>query len=404
MVFVFEGDGTRTAEAFDGDANGAPLLTVTYTQSNSAPSVSASVDIPVIQLSDTAYLNATADDDGLPVEPGFLTHQWSVGNGPGGVTFGDPDSPSTSASFNVVGTYDLIHTVSDGQLSGQDTVTVTVEPTPQNQAPVVMAGDDQVIDIGEVMALNGFVDDDGLPDAGVPLIIEWTQVSGPGTAVVQDDDNVSTVVSYSEPGVYTFELSAYDGELLSTDEVVVTVVDFVASNSVTIPIINGNDDMEEFADGGPDLVSSDLEMTFDKSNQIVGMRFQAVPVPNGAIITAAHVQFTVDEVDSAPTDLIVQAEITDNSAPFADEMRNLSSRSLTLASVPWSPPAWTVRGQSGAPQQTPDLAGLIQEIVDQPGWTSGNALSILVEGNGVRTAESFDGDADSAARLVIEYQ
>jgi hypothetical protein len=72
--------------------------------------------------------------------------------------------------------------------------------------------------------------------------------------------------------------------------------------------------------------------------------------------------------------------------------------------VAWSPPDWTAVGAAGAAERTPDLAALLQEIVDRPGWAPGNALALLVTGTGTRTAESFDGLASAAPLLRVEYR
>jgi hypothetical protein len=55
-------------------------------------------------------------------------------------------------------------------------------------------------------------------------------------------------------------------------------------------------------------------------------------------------------------------------------------------------------------QRTPDLAEVIQEVVDQPGWSPGNALVLLVSGSGKRVAEAFDGVASAAPELVLVYE
>ena len=36
---------------------------------------------------------------------------------------------------------------------------------------------------------------------------------------------------------------------------------------------------------------------------------------------------------------------------------------------------------------------MLQEIVDRPGWSTGNALALIVTGTGSRVAESYDGGA-----------
>jgi hypothetical protein len=60
-------------------------------------------------------------------------------------------------------------------------------------------------------------------------------------------------------------------------------------------------------------------------------------------------------------------------------------------------------GAAGAEQRTPELASVIQQIVDRAGWQSGNALALFVTGSGHRTAVAFDGAATGAALLHIEY-
>ena len=55
------------------------------------------------------------------------------------------------------------------------------------------------------------------------------------------------------------------------------------------------------------------------------------------------------------------------------------------------------------PISVPDLASVIQEIVNRSGWVSGNALAIMVAGSGRRTAESYEGRATGAPLLHVEY-
>jgi hypothetical protein len=66
-------------------------------------------------------------------------------------------------------------------------------------------------------------------------------------------------------------------------------------------------------------------------------------------------------------------------------------------------PAWTA-GSVAAAQRTPDLAWVVQEVVDRPGWASGNALALLVTGRGHRTAVAYEGGAARAAVLHVDYR
>jgi len=90
---------------------------------NSAPSVDAGAD-QTVYVGQSAWLNGTASDDGLP--SGSLSYQWTKVSGPGSVSFASPGSAETSANFSAPGTYVLRLTVSDGALSASDEVTVTV--------------------------------------------------------------------------------------------------------------------------------------------------------------------------------------------------------------------------------------------------------------------------------------
>ncbi len=70
----------------------------------------------------------------------------------------------------------------------------------------------------------------------------------------------------------------------------------------------------------------------------------------------------------------------------------------------WSPVPWTTRGEAGPDQQTPDVASIIQEIVNRPGWSSGNSLVIIITGTGERVAESYNGDSSGAPLLHVDYR
>jgi hypothetical protein len=83
--------------------------------------------------------------------------------------------------------------------------------------------------------------------------------------------------------------------------------------------------------------------------------------------------------------------------------RNVTSRPRTAAAASWSPAAWTA-GQAGADQRTPDLSSVVQEIINRPGWASGNALALIITGSGRRTAVAHNGSATTAPLRYIEYQ
>ncbi|MEN8158972.1 MAG: metallophosphoesterase [Myxococcota bacterium] len=181
---------------------------------------------------------------------------------------------------------------------------------------------------------------------------------------------------------------------------------FSAEGSWQGRLTAGPDDAEQDVVGlDTDFGSGDLEMSFDAlTQQLVGLRFRDVPIPAGATIGSAFLQFEADEADSGPTPLLVEGEAADDAAPFQELPDDLGARARTAAAVPWSPPAWLSKGDAGPAQRSPDLSPLLQEIVDRPGWVPGNALAILISGDGVRTAESVEGSPAGAPLLSVDWE
>ena len=131
MAFLITGTGHRTARSYESSASGAPLLHIEVGSAppgNQAPSVDAGPN-QTITLPASASLNGTVGDDGLPSPP-TLTTTWSKVSGPGTVTFGNANAVDTQASFSAAGSYLLRLLANDSQLTGSDSVTITVQPAP----------------------------------------------------------------------------------------------------------------------------------------------------------------------------------------------------------------------------------------------------------------------------------
>ena len=169
-----------------------------------------------------------------------------------------------------------------------------------------------------------------------------------------------------------------------------------------IPIAQGSDDAEESAAGKVGLASSDLELTEEKSQQTVGLRFQKVPIGPGDRIRRACVQFQVDEGAAFPTKLSIHGQAADNAPTFAAKPQDISSRERTKAVVSWEPKPWKAGATAGPDQQTPDLTPVLREIVARPGWKEGNAVVLIVEGTGKRVARAFENKKFGPASLVLE--
>ncbi len=276
---------------------------------------------------------------------------------------------------------------------------------PMNLPPVIDAGPDATVITDSALTLNGSVSDDGLPVPPGMTQVLWTQMSGPGTVTFNDATSAQTSATFSDPGTYVVRLTADDAELTSFDETTITAIAPGGPITLDIPVAASSDDAEENTSGSVKLTSSDLELVFDKSvEQTVGIRFTGVSVPNGATILNASIQFEADEVSTDPTSLIIEGEAVDDAVTFQDVSGNITSRVRTGQNIAWDLDLvpWNTRGEAGPDQQTPDLSFIIQEIINRPGWATGNALVIIITGTGTRTAESFNGTAPPI--LHIEYQ
>lgn len=193
---------------------------------NQAPSANAGQDQSIALPHTVVSLNGSATDDGLPNPPGQLTSLWTVVSAPGSVTFGNANSATTTASFTSVGTYQLRLTVSDGSLSHQDDVIITVNPppVPVNTSPITTAGPDQTITLPtNSINLNGSASDDGLPNLPGQLSYQWSVISAPGTVVFGNANSATTTASFNIDGTYTLQLAASDGVLSNTDNILVIV-------------------------------------------------------------------------------------------------------------------------------------------------------------------------------------
>lgn len=182
-----------------------------------------------------------------------------------------------------------------------------------------------------------------------------------------------------------------------------------SSGSVSIRIIQSSDDAEEAVDGpfvgDTEIDSSDLEMIedldFQEGNQTIGLRFQNVEIPQGAVIDNAYIEFEVDETNTVTTNLRIYGEDEDNPATFFNVDNNITPRTKTTAFASWDNiPAWNTVSEK---QQTVDISNVVKEIVDRSGWSSGNSMVFIINGTGKRVAEAWDGESANAPLLIVNW-
>jgi hypothetical protein len=99
----------------------------------------------------------------------------------------------------------------------------------------------------------------------------------------------------------------------------------------------------------------------------------------------------------------IAGELSVNSGAFTSNskpsQRTLTSQKLNHSSnVSWSANTWYMLDE---------MAPVVQEIINQPGWQSGNSLSIILKGAGSAWGRKFitsrDGSSANAPMLIVSY-
>ncbi|MBN1462913.1 MAG: fibronectin type III domain-containing protein [Paludibacteraceae bacterium] len=184
---------------------------------------------------------------------------------------------------------------------------------------------------------------------------------------------------------------------------------------ISMQVNKASDDIEEWLTGvdagQTDYNSSDLELgceNKDGSNQqMVGVRFNNIPIGKSRTITNAYLEFELDAT-SKTTDLFtvyILAENSDSTATFngsTSEPFALTSRPKLNDSILWSIPTGEF-STSNERYSSSDIKSLIQNLVNRTNWKTGNAMTFFIKGTGTREVESFEGEATAAAKLYIEY-
>jgi chitodextrinase len=401
LAISISGTGTRTAESVEGEATAAPLLHIEYvmgTPVNQAPVVSAGLAQTVLPPSSSATLQGVITDDGLPVNS-VISANWEQVSGPQNAVFTNQYSAITDVSLPASGVYTFKLTGSDGELQSSATVTMTLAES-DNTPPSIPGNLISLSSAVNAVQLSWSASTDNSGIARYEIFRDQTYL-GSSTGTTFTDNTAQGNTSY----VYNIEaVDLFGNRSGLSSSLSVTVTGTVAPVIINSRIVNGIDDVEEFANGQMQTNSSDLELVYEAGtpqNQIIGLRFPNLAIPQYAQITNAYIEFEVDEVSTGPASLIIKVEDTDNAPVYTNTVRSVSSRSTSSLTVNWNDVAsWST---VNVKHRSPDISSLIQYIVNKGAWVSGNALAISISGTGTRTAESVEGEATAAPLLHIEY-
>lgn len=141
-----------------------------------------------------------------------------------------------------------------------------------------------------------------------------------------------------------------------------------------------------------------------------GARFSNVTISQGATISSATFKLTPSTTYNSSPNVIkyhVSGENADNSSAFSTSvsMLNATNRPRTTSNCgPWTQSSITINVEESL-----DVTNCVQEIINRSGWTSGNALSIIIDTHSdTNDSEwqdyfSYDNTPSKAPKLDISY-
>jgi len=197
------------------------------------------------------------------------------------------------------------------------------------------------------------------------------------------------------------------------------------NDSVAITLSGYNDDTAVGYSGGSWFIDNlspygwlgNTSIGVNKSGQ--GLRFLAVTIPVGAIILTAHLHLTCALSDTAAncygrivgnlqTNPAGWTTLADFQARRGTDAGGGDNTKRTVLDVPWHvPTAMTLDVE----YETPDITPIIQELVSQAGYTSGNPMVLWVDDyKGESTQEDSyffwqkNAGVGKTARLHVTYK
>jgi len=265
---------------------------------------------------------------------------------------------------------------------------------------------------------------------GMPVEIEWTGQDdkggsgiasydiyvatdrGPFTKWLADTNETSASFSGEAGHTYAFYSVATDNtgnqeDIPSIPDATTSIkgVELVWQGQVSSSQDDGYAFKNEFQNLAFDVLKVGPSNFYPLPYYVSGMVFEDVNVPQGSQIVSvrleicSHNEHLTDDVFGTIT-----AEDSDNAVAFSI-FSSVNDRPTTSASAdwdlvePWLPNTW---------YESPDIAEVIQEVINREGWSQGNSLALLystrTHDGGYRQFSSYDRGIDYAPKLEITYE
>jgi len=155
----------------------------------------------------------------------------------------------------------------------------------------------------------------------------------------------------------------------------------------------------------------------DATTEHVGLRWTTIALDGTETIDLATVEVTiVDDTLDEPQHKI-RGELAPNPGTFTASANDIDARNRTTATVQWNSTnlfasgtdvAYEWGAAAGDPTNGADLSAIVQELIDQGSWATGNAMVMIYEQHTASSTRdlairTYDYNTALAAKLHIEY-
>ncbi len=182
--------------------------------------------------------------------------------------------------------------------------------------------------------------------------------------------------------------------IVKTGETYIDIEEEINGEDVVVDSLKisiSTDDAEQENDEMDTMIDDDIDAGWEGDDFNIltaGLRFQNITIPFGATIDSAFIIVTSHEAKSADDVCILNiwADASANAPTFSmDEL--ITSRTSTSAKV-----KWTVDEEWGlwTEHSSPDIKSIVQEIIDQNEWASGNAIAFALQGTDEQGASEYE--------------
>ena len=177
---------------------------------------------------------------------------------------------------------------------------------------------------------------------------------------------------------------------------------------------NSDDAFQATTDG---MFLSSQNQLVDATTEHVGLRWTTIALDGTETIDLATVEVTITDATTDEPQHQIRGELSPNPGTFTTGANDIDGRNRTTATVQWNSTdlfasgtdvAYEWGATAGDPTNGADLSAIVQELIDQGSWASGNAMVMIYEqhtGSSSRdlAIRTYDYNTALAAKLHIEY-